>query len=426
MYIMDLRKNVGKKVEFLGFVDDVRKLGKLIFLIVEDKTAEVQCVLKKDIIGKKFEDYVNIPMGSYVQIKGKVVKNPEARSGIELMAEEVNLLSESEPYPIDITGKIKTTFEKRLDWRFLDMRRKEVRDVFIFQGNVVQIISEFLEKNNFTRLFFSRITGDATEGGTEYFKIDYFNKKAYLAQSPQLYKEAALLSGLDKVYDLGFVYRAEPHHTTRHLCEYMSLDVEMVARRLEEILDFHEKMMKYLFKNLEKRRKTAEILKSFNISPPVINEIPRITFSNANKILKENNISIEPNDLTTEGEKFLCSYFEKENSQPFVFVTEFPFEEKPFYIMRNGNISLSFDMLFKGLEISSGGLREHRYKERVKNIVEKGLKPEDFDHLRFWKLGMPPHGGFAIGIERLIERILNLGNVRNATLLPRDPGRLKP
>lgn len=424
-YIEDvLRKGRRREVELRGFIKDIRNLGKIAFLILSDKTGSIQCVLKKNFLGEKFNKYVNLPIGSYVKVIGEFSENKGIK---EINLRDMKILAESKPYPIDITGKIHTSFDKRLDWRFLDMRNEKVRKIFLLESKIVKILQDFLEENGFVRLFFSRITKDATEGGTDYFKVNYFDKKAYLAQSPQLYKEAVLLSGIDKVYDLGFVYRAEPHHTTRHLCEYMSFDIEMVAENLDELLNLFENMMKYLFEKLKNDKFSLKILNEFNVELQKFNKTPVMTFKEANEILKKNGIMTEEYDLTPEGERFLGKFVEEKYNSPFLFITEFPFEKKPFYIMRKGkDLSFGFDALFKGLEISSGGIREHRYEERIKNIREKGLNPEDFDHLRFWQYGMPPHGGFAIGIERFTCKILNLDNVREATLLPRDPDRLSP
>ncbi|MEM7816728.1 MAG: aspartate--tRNA(Asn) ligase, partial [Candidatus Aenigmatarchaeota archaeon] len=352
--------------------------------------------------------------------------NQEARNGFEIIPTNLEIITKAEkPLPIDFSGKIKTTLEKRIDWRFLDMRNPKNMVIFLLQSEIVALLTEFMHRNNFVRIFTSRLTDAATEGGAEYFKVLYFDKTAYLAQSPQLYKEAILASGIDRVYDIGFVYRAEPHHTPRHLCEYASFDIEMVCKSLDEILDMEENLIKFIFSELNKR--CEEILKMYKTKLETPEKIPRIEFKRANKILKSLGIETDPYDLTSEGEKALCNYCKEKYGTSLAFVTEFPFKKKPFYLMKKDNeLCYSFDLLFNGMEITSGGVREHRYEERVKNIIEKGLSPEHYDHLRFWKYGMPPHGGFAIGIERLTLQILGLENIREVTLLPRDPERLKP
>ncbi|MEM5813283.1 MAG: aspartate--tRNA(Asn) ligase [Candidatus Aenigmatarchaeota archaeon] len=422
-YSKDIPKVEGSKVKVAGFVETVREVGKICFLILRDRYGTIQITTKEKNFIEIFKD---IPRESFIAIEGNVTINQEARNGFEIIPTNVEIITKAEkPLPIDFSGKIKTTLEKRIDWRFLDMRNPKNMAVFLLQSEIVALLTEFMHHNNFVRIFTSRLTDAATEGGAEYFKVIYFDKIAYLAQSPQLYKEAILASGIDRVYDIGFVYRAEPHHTPRHLCEYASFDIEMVCEKLDEILDMEENLIKFLFTELNKR--CEDILKIYNIKLEIPEKIPRIEFKKANEILEALGIKVDAYDLTSEGEKALCNYCKEKYGTSLVFVTEFPFKKKPFYLMKKDDeLCYSFDLLFNGMEITSGGVREHRYEERVKNIIEKGLSPEQYDHLRFWKYGMPPHGGFAIGIERLTLQILGLENIREVTLLPRDPERLRP
>ena len=422
-YSNEIPKEEGANVKVAGFVETVREIGKVSFLILRDRFGTLQVTAKEEKFIKMFS---NIPRESFVTVEGKVKINEEARNGFEIIPSNVEIITKAEkPLPIDFSGKVNTTLEKRLDWRFIDMRNPKVMGIFLLQSEIVALLTEFMHKKGFVRIFTSRITDAATEGGAEYFKVLYFDKVAYLAQSPQLYKEAILASGIDKVYDIGFVYRAEPHHTPRHLCEYASFDIEMVCESLEEILCLEEEMLKFIFAELNKR--CADILRMHNVSLEFPQKIPRIEFRKANEILNKLGVKTEEYDLTPEGERAICNYCKEKYGTSLVFIIEFPFKKKPFYIMKKGeDLSYSFDLLFNGLEITSGGIREHRYEERIKNIIEKGLKPEDYDHLRFWKYGMPPHGGFAIGIERLTAQILGYENIREATLLPRDPERLRP
>lgn len=419
----------GQEVRVVGWVKEIRDLGSLKFLIVYDKKGEVQVTAKEESVDEEILNEIDdINKESLVSVRGKIVESEKAPEGIELIPGEIEEISRSpKKLPVDMSGKIGTKLDKRLNWRFLDMRRPEVRRIFEFQSKLINYLNDFMQKEDFTRLSFSKLTQAATEGGTDYFPVVYFNKEAFLAQSPQLYKESVLVSGMDRVYDIGPVYRAEPHHTTRHICEYLSFDYEMVAEDLSEVLDVEERLFKYLFKKLNKDEKCKDIMKEKNVEVEPPEKIPRITFEKANQILKDRGVETEPKDLTPEGEEELCEHFKEKKGCPFVFVTEFPFEDKPFYIMKKGEkSSFSFDLLYNGLEITSGGIREHRYEKRVENLKEKGLDPDKFDHVRFFKYGMPPHGGLAIGIERLTQKILGLDNVRETTLLPRDPKRLKP
>lgn len=422
-YSKDVPTIEGTKVKVAGFVETVRVIGKLCFIILRDRYGTVQITTKEKNFIEIFKD---IPRESFIAVEGKVTLNQEARNGFEIIPSNIEIISKADkPLPIDFSGKIKTSLDKRIDWRFIDMRNPKHMGIFILQSEIIALLTEFMHQNGFVRIFTSRLTDAATEGGAEYFKVLYFDKIAYLAQSPQLYKEAILASGIDRVYDIGFVYRAEPHHTPRHLCEYASFDIEMVCESLEEILEMEENLIKFIFSELNNRCK--EILEMYKVRLKAPEKIPRIEFKKANEILNYLGIATDPYDLTSEGEKALCNYCEEKYGTKLVFVTEFPFKKKPFYLMKKDDeICYSFDLLFNGMEITSGGIREHRYEERVKNIIEKGLSPEQYDHLRFWKYGMPPHGGFAIGIERLTMQILGLENIKESTLLPRDPDRLKP
>lgn len=423
-YSTEVPKKDGEKVKVAGFVLNIRDIGKIKFMVLRDRCGEIQITAKDEQIGKQINA---LSRESFVSVSGNVKLSSQAPGGVEIIPEQLELISPSDsPLPIDISGKLDSNLDKRIDWRFLDMRNPRAMSVFTLQSELVKYINQFMDEHGFVRVFNSRLTSAATEGGTEYFPIIYFEKEAFLAQSPQLYKESVLLSGLDRVYDIGFVYRAEPHHTPRHLCEYASFDVEMIASRLDEILDMEEALIKSVFKKVnEKMKKTLEMHGAVLEVPE---KIPRMTFEEANNILKASGIGIEEFDLTPEGEREICRYCQEKFGIGLVFVTEFPAKKKPFYTMNKpcSDKSMSFDLLFNGIEITSGGLREHRYDERVANIREKGMDPDNYDHLRFWKYGMPPHGGFAIGIERLTMQILGLKNVREATLLPRDPTRLTP
>lgn len=418
----------GTKAKVAGYVYDFRDKGKILFVTLRDREGIVQITVKEDSVPAKiFESFKKLHKEMLIAVEGKVVESKIAKSGIEIFPSSVAVVADSEyPLPLEVTGRIESNLDTRLDWRFLDMRDMSVMKTFRMQSVITGLLEEFCRKEGFERIFISRLVGESTEGGTEYFKVKYFDRDAFLAQSPQLYKEAVLASGIDKVYDLGFVYRAEPHHTTRHLCEYMSFDVETIAEELEEILDFEERLMQFVFGELNTKHK--KFLEEMELTLESPKKIPRLKLTEANKILKEMNVETEEHDLTPAGEKALSEYCRKKFGTSFVFVTHFPFAKKPFYIKRGsvGQETLSFDLIYDGLEITSGGIREHRYKERSENLKAKGLNPKDFAHLEFWKYGMPPHGGFAIGIERLTEKILKLENVREATLLPRDPTRLNP
>ncbi len=424
-YSNEIPKKDGEKVRIAGWVERIRVLGKIAFLVLRDRYGRMQVTTKDPEMIKRLKE---VTLESFISVSGEVKLNKEARNGFEIFPTEIEIISKAHvPLPLDLSGKIESTLKKRLDWRFIDLRQERQFKIFLLQSEIVHILEEFMWKNGFIRVFTSRLTNVPTEGGADYFLVKYFDKNAYLVQSPQLYKESVLASGYDRVYDLGFVYRAEPHHTPRHLCEYASFDLEMVTDSMEEIMGFEEEMIRHLFKELKKR--VPDILSFFNARIEIPKKIPRLTLEEINKILEKKGVETEEDDLTPQGEKVICEYAKEKWNSEFVFVTEFPFATKPFYVLRKADDpskAWSFDLLYRGLEITTGGLREHRYEERVKNIKEKGLDPKQFYHLNFFKYGMPPHGGLAIGIERLTMKILGLENVREAALLPRDPDRLIP
>ncbi|MCD6381439.1 MAG: aspartate--tRNA(Asn) ligase [Candidatus Aenigmarchaeota archaeon] len=423
-YSNEIPKKDGEKVRIAGWVERIRVLGKIAFLVLRDRYGRVQVTTKDPEMIKRLKE---VTLESFISVSGEVKLNKEARNGFEIFPTDIEIISKADvPLPLDLSGKIESTLKKRLDWRFIDLRQERQFKIFLFQSEIVHILEEFMWKNGFVRVFTSRLTNVPTEGGADYFLVKYFDKNAYLVQSPQLYKESVLASGYDRIYDLGFVYRAEPHHTPRHLCEYASFDLEMVTDNMEGIISFEEEMIRHLFKELKKR--VPDILSFFNARIEIPKKIPRLTLEEINKILEKKGVETG-DDLSPQGEKIICEYAKEKWNSEFVFVTEFPFSAKPFYVLRKAedpSKAWSFDLLYRGIEITTGGLREHRYEERVKNIKEKGLDPKQFYHLNFFKYGMPPHGGLAIGIERLTMKILGLENVREAALLPRDPERLLP
>ena len=410
IYSKDVKK--GKQAVLAGWVKEIRSFGKLKFIILRDKTGTAQITLLKDKTEKKLFDITEkLTKESVIAVGGIVKQNKQAPGGFEIIPRDIEIISLSEaPVPLDISGKIESSLDKRVDWRFIDMRPNT--EIFNFQSRLVKHLCDFMHSKGFTRIFTSKMVDAPTEGGAEFFKIDYFDKSAYLAQSPQFYKESVLASGLDRVFEISQVYRAEPHFTSRHLCEYVSFDFEIAfIDGQKDVMKVQEDLLRYTFKKMK-----------FKFPK----DIPFITFTKALETVKKMGVKTEKNDLTPAGERAICDWAGKKYGSEFIFVTEFPWNAKPFYVMRKGNVTKSFDLLYRGSEITTGGQREHRYDERVKNCKDKGLNPKDFDHLRFFKYGMPPHGGLGMGIERLTQAMLKLENIREVTLLPRDPNRLKP
>jgi nondiscriminating aspartyl-tRNA synthetase len=312
----------------------------------------------------------------------------------------------------------------------LSLRHPKTQEIFKVQAEIIAAFRDFLRGHQFTEIRTPKIVATGTEGGSELFPIQYFEKKAFLAQSPQFYKQMMVGAGLQRVFEVAPVYRAEPHNTSRHLSEFISLDLETgFITGLEDLLDLEEQMLDYIFRHLEE---TCPVeLALHGVQLPRITKIERLPLSEIAVILERKYGKVMDGlDIDPEGERLICQYVHEQTGSDFVFATHYPRSKRPMYTMpdpTDGNATLSFDLLYKGLEMNSGGQRIHELEQLKDNIVRKGLNPGDFaSYLEIFQYGMPPHGGFAIGAERLTAKILNLNNIREATLFPRDRERLTP
>ncbi len=414
-----------------GWIKSVRRIGQLIFMILKDYSGEIQITLKKDKVDNTlWEKAQELGKEDVIVVEGEVCKSNISKIGYELFPKTLEIISRANrPLPIEYEN-VNTGLDKRLDYRFLDLRNERVRMIFEVRNVVLNAFREFFIDNGFFEINTSKIVGQATEGGANVFKIKYFDRDAYLAQSPQFYKQMMMATGIEKVWEIGPVYRAEPHYTTRHLCEYWSADFEMAFIDSEEdIMNVLEDLFIHTIKRIIKECK--DILEVFNIDLKIPEKpFPRIPMYEAYKILEENFNKYIPygEDLDPEGERLIYTYVKEKYNHEFVFITDFPWNVRPFYTMKKDETwTRSFDLLFRGLEVTTGGQREHRYEILVKQCKEKGLDPKDFEfYLEFFKYGMPPHGGSGTGIERVVKQILGLNNVRECVLLPRDPERVIP
>ncbi|MBS3171863.1 aspartate--tRNA(Asn) ligase [Candidatus Woesearchaeota archaeon] len=425
-------KENNKKVLIKGWVSEIRSLGKVQFIVLRDKTDSIQCVVHKDEIKSDlFNKIPKISIESVLEIEGKLKTSKQAKKGFEITIEDLNILSESlTPLPIDTSEKSKTMIDKRLDYRFLDLRRPQINAIFKTRSKVFNIVSNFFDSKGFYSINTPKITAAGVESGAEQFSIDYFGKEAFLTQSPQVYKQMFVVAGLERVYEIGEVFRAEKSHTTRHLTEFTGIDLEMGFIKDEnDVMNVLEELMKYLLKEVKEKCKNE--LELLNVKIDVPKKIPRITLEEAKKLVEKKGKKVKENeDLDAEGEKLISEIIKEKYDSDFVFITLYPWEKKPFYHMRdpkNKKVTKSFDLVYKGVEISSGSQREHNYNVLKEQSKEKGI---DIDKMSFYadifKYGAPPHGGAGIGFDRLIQRMLNLENVREAILLPRDPERLTP
>jgi nondiscriminating aspartyl-tRNA synthetase len=419
-----LKNKIGEEVTVAGWVHELRDLGGIKFLLLRDRKGLVQITfLKKKVSQELFQRFSDLGREYVIQVRGVVSKSDIAQMGIELFPTEVKLLSEAKsPLPLDPTQKVKADFDTRLNHRVLDLRSHRHRLVFHVEACLVSGFREFLEKEGFCEVHTPKIVATGTEGGTELFPVQYFDNKAFLAQSPQFYKQMLVGAGFERVYEVGPVYRAEEHNTVRHINEYTSLDIEFGfitddgdIRALENrlLICMREKM----------NRECSEELEQLGAEIPIIpKKIPHILFEEALEIAGE-----EGFDLSPAGEKSVCDYSKQSLDSEFVFITAYPQEKRPMYTMPDGDKTKSFDLLLRGIEVTTGGQRIHQYDLLVEKIRERGLNLDDFEfYLEVFRYGMPPHGGFAIGAERLTMQMLTLDNIREATFFPRDRTRLVP
>lgn len=425
----DAKKYIGQEILLQGSLHKVRDLGGLCFGVLRDRSGVIQ------ITTEDKDSYLpKLKRESIIEVIGTVKNQEKAPEGIEVIINKLNIINEvKEDLPFEIDkNEINANLDTILNYRCVSLRNLRNRSVFKVEAVLLKSFREFFENNGFTEINTSKIIGEATEGGTEVFKVKYFDRDAYLAQSPQFYKQM-MLGTFERVYETNFVYRAEQHNTSRHLNEYMSMDIEMgYIKSADDVMNMEQEYLRYAIKTLEKECK--QDLERLDVQLPIIPEsgIPRVKFEDAQKILDEKygQHCVGENDFEPEHEKLLGKYAKEELGSDFIFITQYKTVKRPMYTMidpENPELTFGFDLLFKGLEITSGAQREHRYEELLKNIDKKGLNANDFeDYLNAFKYGLPPHGGFAIGLERLTAQFLNIPNVRETTILPRDVDRLTP
>jgi aspartyl-tRNA synthetase len=432
VYVSEVKKG---PVFLQGWVHELRDLAKIKFLLLRDVSGIVQCIVKDE---KLFAEFSKITLESVVSIKGEaksaIVKSPEVTDKtIEIDIKDIELISKADALPIPVMEKgVETTLPNRLDNRFLDLRKPKNLLIFQIETEVLMAMRDFCIKNGFLELCSPKLQSAAAESGAEMFSVDYFGKKAYLAQSPQFYKQMAMLSGFEKVFEIAPVFRANPSHTTRHDTEFTMVDIEVgFINSVEDIMKLEEKWIQYILKQVkEKFGKRIKEVFNVDVNVPKI-PFPRITMDEAHKIVRSAGIKVDDeSDLDSEGEKILGEYALKKLNHEFVFLTGFPWKVRPFYHMKsedNPKVTKSYDLIWKGLEITTGAQREHRHDKLVAQAKEKGIGLEPIKwYLDMFRYGAPPHGGFGLSPTRVVMQILNLPNVREATFAPRDTERLTP
>jgi nondiscriminating aspartyl-tRNA synthetase len=424
--VTNLESKLNETVCVKGWVHRTRKLKKIAFIILRDRTGLVQCVLSLEQF-----DIAGIRNESVISIEGIVKEGKNSISNVEIQASKLEMLSPVEhELPIEINlPEIEANLDTVLNNRVLSLRHAKLNAVFKIQALLAQGFGQYLSSQGFTQVFSPKLVKEGAEGGTAIFEVKYFENKAYLAQSPQFYKQMLVGSGFERVFEIGHVYRAEEHNTNRHLNEYVSLDFEMgFIEDEKEIMDMETKLLKFMFQKL--KAEGMEYIKLLGCNLPLIGEsIPSMKLSEAIDILKNEYGKQElEEDLDPEGEILIGKYAKEKLNSDFLFLTHYPRRKRPMYTMPCGEKSThSFDLLFRGLEITTGGQRIHLYEMLKENMKYKGFNPDNFtEYLEAFKYGMPPHGGLAIGLERLTAQLLGLKNVREATLFPRDRTRLVP
>ncbi|MCE4627784.1 MAG: aspartate--tRNA(Asn) ligase [Desulfurococcales archaeon] len=425
----------GSNVRVCGWLHSVRDVGRIKFLVIRDRTGTIQAVFKRGCCDEeKFRRAGKLRLETVLCVDGELVRG-RTKEGVELRARDYAVLSEPvEPLPLEPATSHEAGLATRLNYRWLDTRNPRVTGIFIVEAAVARAFREYYRERGFVEIFTSKIVAAGTESGAEVFPVIYFGREAYLAQSPQFYKQMAVIGGFERVYEIGPVFRAEPHHTTRHLTEYHSLDIEMgFIEGPEDVMREVEGFFRRVRSDLLGDQVTRSVLEMYGIDDIRIpREIPRITMREAYKVLEERYGKKLPygEDLDPEAERLLGRYASEEYDSDFIFVTEYPWGSRPFYTMRlesEPDWTTGFDLLYRGLEVVTGSQREHRLDRLMANIRDKGLEPESFKfYLDFFKHGAPPHGGAGMGLERIVMQTLRLGNIREARLLPRDPERLTP
>jgi nondiscriminating aspartyl-tRNA synthetase len=414
------------EIQLKGWVHRLRVLGKTAFIVLRDCTGEAQCVIASEALkGHKLK------AEDVIEVIGTVRLEPRARAGCEVEVSNIRVLNRAgQILPFQSTANVESIgLDILLQFRPLSLRTEAVGDIFRVQAAILAAFRDALNRRRFTEIVTSKIVASGTEGGSNLFEVKYFDRIAYLAQSPQFYKEHGV-AGLERVYETGHVYRAEPHASSRHLTEYYSLDVEFgFIDGPEDVIQFERELLTDIFENLN--QKHGEVIRKYraDLLPSMLG-VPCWEFDECLRILQtEFGRTDLEQDLDPLAERQLCERASLENGIPAVFVLGFPLAARPFYTAPRGSsgAAASFDLLFQGLEITTGGQRLHRRQDLEFALRSRGLDPASFEsHLAMFELGMPPHGGFAIGLERLTCQVLNLPNVRQAVLYPRDRYKITP
>lgn len=425
----ELKKQIGNVVKIHGSIYKIRKMSGFAFVILRTYRMLIQCIYSEDNSEFALDE---LKEEATVIVTGKIIAEERSRLGYDIHLISVQTLSSPvEDLPIVINNKaIEASMDTLLDYRPITLRNDKERAIFKLQEGICRGFREYLTSMKFTEIHSPKIVYAGAEGGANIFRLDYFGREAYLAQSPQFYKQM-MVGVYERVYEIAPVYRAEKHDTSRHLNEYISVDFEMgYIKDFTELMEIETKMLQFTLQFIQEEY--AEELKLLNVTLPNAGSIPVIRFHEAKQMIAEEyrREIKDMEDFEPEEEKLLYELIRKITGSEFVFVTHYPRNKRPFYAMEdpeNKEVTLSFDLLFRGLEITTGGQRIHNYKEQLQKMVSRGMNPDSFEsYLMIHKYGMPPHGGLGLGLERFTSRLLDQNNVRYSSLFPRDIKRLVP
>jgi nondiscriminating aspartyl-tRNA synthetase len=435
MYSKDITPALfGQQVTVGGWVQDLRNLGGISFLQLRDRDGVIQVTTLKKRSKDLFDLVASLSRESVLLVTGTVKESKEARAGFEILPDNIVLLNKAEtPLPLGVIDKVWADLDTRLNNRFLDLRKENIRAIFQVEAKATEGIRGYLVSEGFVEVSTPKIVAAGAEGGSTLFPIKYFDSSAYLAQSPQLYKQNLMATGLDRIYEIAHAYRAEASDTIRHIAEFISLDVEMAfIESSEDVMAVAEGIVVSSLEYVRDHAKDELQKLGVKIEQPMT-PFPRVKYKEAVEIVKTAGLRIEHgDDLGTEGEKVLGEVMKREKDCELYFITEFPTSLKKgtFYAKRldeDPETTGYFDLDYRGQEIVSGGQREHRYDVLVEQMRENNLNLDSFDfYLKAFRFGMPPHGGFGFGIERFVQKMLDLPNIREAVLYPRDRSRLVP
>lgn len=433
-YVANLNNQIGKEVRIRGRVDTIRDQGKIVFIIIRDISGKVQAVAWSGGDEEVFKTSKSLIPESIVDITGTVKEAKQTKTGYEVEIKKIVIDSIAKsPLPIVIEqpySKNTSTLDKRLDYRWIDLRSERNSLMMTIATEMGDKLRGYCIDNGFKEIQGPRIISAASESGANVFEVKYFDKKAYLAQSPQFHKQMGIAADLEKVFNMGPVFRAEKSFTTRHLTEYTSFDVEIgYIDSYKDVCKFEQELLKYVLKNINEKY-GKEIKKIFDLEVKVPQgDFPSITVKDAKeKLAKANVPSKDEGDFSPEEERSLGEILEKETGCEFLFVTDYPHKRRAFYHMKDPNnptVAMGFDLFWKGIEITTGAQREHRLENLKENALERGMEGDSLkEYFEYFEYGCPPHGGFALGTERFLMKLLNFNSVLETTYLPNTPNRL--